>query len=175
MMRRFLSAGAAILAAGLLLAAPAAAADRASAQMKDRSGKDVGTVELVETPNGVLITAKLKGLPPGEHGFHIHAVGKCEPPFASAGGHFNPQEAKHGLMSEEGPHSGDLPNLIVSVSASGEANVQLWNPMVTLQADTDDSLLDQDGSAIVIHAGPDDHKSDPAGNSGDRIACGVVQ
>lgn len=170
---RTLVAAAGALAAVLLLAAPAAAADKATAQMKDQAGKDVGTVTLIETPSGVLLTASFKGLAAGEHGFHVHAVGKCEPPFASAGPHFNPHESKHGLVSEEGPHSGDLPNLMVP--ASGELTVQIWNPMVTLQADTEDSLLDPDGSALVVHAGPDDHKTDPSGGSGDRIACGVIK
>ncbi len=173
MQGRMLSAAAAICAASILFIPPAAAADKATGTFKDKAGKDVGTAELVDTPTGLLLTIKLNGIPAGEHGFHIHAVGKCEPPFTSAGGHFNPQQAKHGFLSEEGPHSGDMPNLVVP--ASGELTVQIWNPMVTLLPDTEDSLLDADGAALVIHAGPDDYKTDPAGNSGDRIACAVLQ
>jgi len=113
----------------------------------------------------------VKGLPAGEHAFHIHAVGKCEPPFDSAGGHFNPAQHKHGIMAGEG-HAGDMPNLFVP--ASGELTVEILNTNVTLAKGKPNSLFDADGSAVVIHAGPDDYKSDPAGNAGGRIACGVV-
>ena len=108
---------------------------------------------------------------PGVHAFHIHAVGKCEPPdFKSAGPHFNPDQTRHGIMSPEGPHAGDLPN--IHVPADGKLEVEFLNPVVTLSQES--ALLDEDGSAIVIHAGADDYKTDPAGNAGDRIACGVI-
>jgi superoxide dismutase, Cu-Zn family len=160
-----------IFAAGLALAPPAYAGDTAHAVLKDKDGKEVGKAELTNTPSGVLIRLTLDGVRPGTHAFHIHAVGKCEPPdFKSAGGHFNPDGTKHGLMNEEGPHAGDMPNL--HVPDSGKLTVEVLNEMVTLDAEP--ALLDQDGSALVIHAGADDYRSDPAGNAGDRIACGVI-
>jgi len=118
-----------------------------------------------------LIRLDLTGISPGEHAFHVHAIGKCDPPdFKSAGAHFNPDETKHGLMNPEGPHAGDMPNL--HVPESGKLSIEVLNPLVTLRQDR--ALLDEDGSALVIHAGADDYTTDPAGNAGDRIACGVV-
>jgi len=145
---------------------PAAAA---SATMKDPSGNAVGTVELTQLPSGVLLHAKFEGLMPGTHAFHVHAVGKCEPPFTSAGGHYNPGGAKHGLLAEEGPHAGDMPN--IHVPDSGMLEIEVLNTFLTL----DEKLFDSDGAAIVIHEGPDDYKTDPAGAAGPRIACGVIQ
>jgi Cu-Zn family superoxide dismutase len=113
------------------------------------------------------------GLPPGDHALHVHAAGKCEPPFTTAGGHFNPDSKKHGLTLAEGHHAGDMPNL--HIPASGELTVEVMNTAVTLDKDKPNSVLDADGSAIVIHAGADDYKTDPTGKAGDRIACGVVQ
>jgi Cu-Zn family superoxide dismutase len=159
------------LIVGLAIASPALAVDKASAVLKDKDGKEVGKVELTDTPSGVLMRLTLDGVPPGDHAFHVHAVGKCEPPdFKSAGPHFNPDETKHGLMNPEGPHSGDMPNL--HVPDSGKLTVEVLNEMVTL--DAEQALLDGDGSAIVVHASADDYTTDPAGNAGDRIACGVV-
>ena len=160
-----------LLVVGLSIASPAHAADKASAVLKDKDGKEVGKVELTDTLSGVLIRLTLDGVPPGDHAFHVHAIGKCEPPdFKSAGPHFNPDETKHGLMNAEGPHAGDMPNL--HVPESGKLTVEVLNEMVTL--DAEQAILDQDGSAIVVHAAVDDYKTDPAGNAGDRIACGVV-
>jgi Cu-Zn family superoxide dismutase len=163
-----------ILAALLVpLAAGSAAhaADSAQAVLKDKDGKEVGKVDLTDTPGGVLLRLTLDGVPPGDHAFHVHAVGKCEPPdFKSAGPHFNPDETKHGLLNPEGPHSGDMPNL--HVPDSGKLTVEVFNEMVTI--DAEQALLDDDGAALVIHATRDDYTSDPAGNAGDRIACGVV-
>jgi len=157
------------LAAALALSTPAFAVDRATAVLKDANGKEVGKVTIIAVPTGVLLDADLTAVPPGDHAFHIHAIGKCEPPdFKSAGGHFNPEEDKHGLMNEAGPHAGDLPN--IHVPENGKLHIEVLNQRVSLS----DGLLDDDGSAIVIHQRPDDYKTDPAGNAGPRIACGVV-
>lgn len=156
------------LTAGLAFAAPAFAADQATAVLKDPDGKEVGTVTLTAVPTGVLLDADLTALPPGAHAFHIHETGKCEAPdFKSAGGHFNPEEDEHGLMNQAGPHAGDMPN--IHVPESGQLRVEVLNQMVNF-----DGLLDEDGSAIVIHEGADDYTSDPAGHAGARIACGVI-
>jgi len=165
-----------VLAAGFAAACAltsAAAAQTASAPLKDTQGKEVGSANLIQTPRGVLINLALKGLPPGEHAFHVHAVGKCEPPFTSAGGHYNPDHKKHGLMAAEGAHAGDMPNL--HVPQSGDLTIEVLNAAVTLDKGKANSLFDADGSALVIHAGTDDYKTDPAGDAGGRIACGVVQ
>jgi Cu-Zn family superoxide dismutase len=145
------------------------AAERASARMTGADGTDRGTIELQATARGVLVRAKLHGLPPGIHGFHLHAVGKCEPPFDSAGPHFNPRRTVHGILSAAGGHGGDLPNM--HVPDSGAIDLEVLAADVSL---TEGSLLDADGSSVVVHAGPDDYTSDPAGNSGARIACGVI-
>ncbi len=156
---------------GIAFAVPVQA-QTARATLKDGQGKQVGEVELVQLTNGVLLRMVLKGVPPGERAFHIHAVGKCEAPFTSAGPHFNPSNHKHGLEAKEGSHAGDMPNL--HIPASGELKIEVVNTMVTLAKGQPTSLFDADGSSIVIHAGKDDYKSDPAGNAGDRIVCGVV-
>ncbi|MCW5694423.1 MAG: superoxide dismutase family protein [Pseudolabrys sp.] len=166
-----------ILLASLTLllgtAALPAAAQTATAPLKDAQGKEVGSANLTQTPRGVLINVAVKGLPPGEHAFHVHAVGKCEPPFTSAGGHFNPDNKKHGLMAADGAHAGDMPNL--HIPQSGDLTIEVLNAAVTLEKGKPNSLLDSDGSALVIHAGTDDYKTDPTGDAGGRIACGVVQ
>ena len=164
------------VAAGTILFAVSslpAAAQTASAALKNAGGKEVGSANLAQTPHGVLINLSVKGLPPGEHAFHVHAVGKCEPPFTSAGGHFNPGNKKHGLLAAEGYHAGDMPNL--HIPQSGDLAIEVMNANITLDKGKPNSLFDADGSAIVIHAGSDDYKSDPAGEAGGRIACGVIQ
>ena len=155
------------------IASVPAAAQSASAALKSADGKDVGTAQLTQTPSGVLINLSVKGLPAGEHAFHIHAVGKCEPPFTTAGGHFNPAGKKHGMMAAEGHHAGDMPNLYIP--ANGELTVEVVNADVALDKGKPNSVFDADGSAIVIHAGKDDYKTDPTGDAGGRIACGVIQ
>ena len=161
---------AALLAAAAAL--PVKAAEMANTQLKDSSGKAVGDADLLQTPAGVLIKLQIKGLLPGEHAFHVHAVGKCEAPFESAGPHFNPGNHKHGIMSGEG-HAGDMPNLYVP--QSGELSVEVVNTAISLEKGKPNSLFDNDGASLVIHAKADDYKTDPAGNAGDRIACGVIQ
>jgi len=161
--------------AAFLLAAAAlpAAAQTANAPLKSADGKDVGTVRLTRLPDGVLLTLAVKGLPPGEHAFHVHAVGKCEPPFTSAGGHYNPAGKKHGITVAEGHHAGDMPN--IHIPQGGDLTVEVVNTAITLQKGKPNSVFDADGSAVVIHAGADDYRSDPAGAAGGRIACGIIQ
>jgi Cu-Zn family superoxide dismutase len=147
-------------------------APTAKADLNDAKGVSVGTVALSETPTGVKIVVNVTGLPPGDHGFHVHAVGQCQPPdFKSAGAHFNPSGKKHGMKNPDGPHAGDLENLHVEADGTGKA--ETTNRLVTL-GEGADSLFHAGGTAIVIHAGPDDEMTDPAGNSGARIACGVI-
>lgn len=144
----------------------------ARAELRDAEGRAAGTLQLVQTPLGVLITGDVGPLPPGVHAMHVHETGRCEPPFTSAGGHFNPTVRAHGFRSPAGYHAGDLPNF-TSPPSGAATRVDHFTRDVTLGTGPT-SLLDADGSAIVIHAGPDDYASDPAGNSGSRIACGVV-
>lgn len=166
---RLFALGAVLLAA----ATSPSQAQTAKAALKGADGQDVGSVALTQTPGGVLLVLSVKGLPPGEHAFHVHAVGKCEAPFTSAGGHFNPGNKKHGVMAADGAHAGDMPNL--HVPAGGELTVEVVNAAVTLEKGKPNSLFDADGSAVIIHAGKDDYKTDPTGEAGGRIACGVLQ
>ena len=133
------------------------------------SGQTIGSVRAWQTAGGISFHIDASGLPHGIHGIHVHAVGRCDPPdFASAGGHWNPAARKHGLNNPAGPHAGDLPN--VNVAANG-----VLSATVTLPGASMARLLDADGAAIVLHAGPDDYMTDPSGNSGGRIACAVIQ
>jgi len=145
---------------------------RAYAELKDRDGKSIGMATFREVLGGVVIDIDVKGLTPGLHAVHVHAIGKCEgPAFTSAGGHFNPAQKKHGLRSAEGPHAGDMPNMYIAKDGTGRFEVLADN--ITLKTG-DRSVFDADGSALVIHAGADDDMTDPTGNSGDRAACGVI-
>jgi Cu-Zn family superoxide dismutase len=146
--------------------------ERATAELKDKDGKSVGTASFTEAGNGVRVRVEVKGLSAGLHAVHIHAVGKCEAPaFTSAGGHFNPAQKKHGYKSPDGAHAGDLPNMLVAKDGSGR--FEALTDAVTLRSGAN-SVFDADGSALVVHAGVDDHTTDPTGNAGDRAACGVI-
>jgi len=138
------------------------------------TGKVIGSAELTETSTGVRVRLLLKGLEPGEKAIHFHEVGKCEQPdFKTAGGHVNPTDKQHGFNNPKGYHGGDLPNM--KVPENGEVDTEITTPLLTLEKGKANSLLDEDGSALVIHEKADDYVTDPAGNSGDRIACGVVK
>ena len=166
------------LAALALSAAAAQAADaptEAKVELKGADGKVIGTAALKEAPHGVVFRIEAKGLTPGWHGLHFHEKGDCgSPDFKSAGGHVHTSATVvHGLLNKDGNDSGDLPNLYVA--ADGTAMAELYSPMVSLSgAGGRPALLDPDGSAIVIHANPDDHQSQPIGGAGARLACGVV-
>jgi superoxide dismutase, Cu-Zn family len=173
-------ATAVVLAGGIAAAQSAGAAgavqapgapDQAKAQLKNTDGQAVGEAVLTETPHGVLISVTLTGVPAGPHAIHIHQTGRCEPPFTTAGGHFNPGSMQHGINNPMGMHAGDLPN--IQVPADSRLTVEMLDPSVSLKPGPN-SLFDADGSAIVIHQGADDYMSDPAGNAGARIACGVI-
>ena len=170
-----LAAGAAMLAlAGcehdhLRPGEPLPGGGRATATLRSASGAAAGRATATEVEGGVRVTIDAVGLTPGMHGAHIHTVGRCDAPdFQSAGGHWNPTATHHGSMNPQGPHEGDLPNLTIGSDGRGTLGVVV--PGATLAG-----LLDADGAAVVVHAGPDDLMSDPAGNSGGRIACGVLQ
>lgn len=153
-------------------ASPAAPASLpARAELRTADGQRVGVATLTDTPNGVLIRADLANLPPGAHAMHVHETGACTPSFDAAGGHFNPGNRAHGALVPAGMHAGDLPNL--HVAADGTAQVEVLEPGVTLDSGST-RLMDADGAALVIHATADDYASQPAGNSGARIACGVI-
>jgi Cu-Zn family superoxide dismutase len=153
----------------------AAAPKSARAEIVNAQGAKIGSAKITLTSDGVKIAVKVSQLTPGEHGIHIHTVGKCEgPAFTSAGGHFNPTNAHHGVHNaqEPHPHLGDLMNLVVDTN--GKANASFITNGVTL-GDGANSLFHEGGTALVIHAKADDLMSDPSGNSGDRIACGVIE
>ena len=153
-----------------LVEQPATAAPAAGgrATLTDAQGREVGTATLTQANGGVGVEVRVAGIAPGDHGIHIHMVGQCDAAsrFESAGEHLNPTGAQHGIENPAGPHMGDLPNL--TVGADSTATLTQATPIAV------DSLFDADGSAVVIHTGADDQRTDPSGNSGDRIACGVL-
>ncbi len=144
----------------------------ATAELLNSEGKSLGRLSLVQEAEGVRISGSLSGLPAGTHALHIHATGLCHAPgFESAGAHFNPYHKKHGAKNKDGPHAGDLPNF--TVFADGSAVFDFTAPLVTLRSG-ENSLFGGDGTCVVIHEMPDDEVTDPSGNSGNRIACGVI-
>jgi Cu-Zn family superoxide dismutase len=145
----------------------------ATAEMKNGGGAVVGVARLSQIGTGVRVVLDVRGLPPGAKGVHVHEAGKCDPSeFTTAGAHFNPDGKKHGLQNAGGPHAGDLPN--ITIAADGSGRLESMNERVTL-GDGTNSLLRPEGTALVIHSAPDDFKTDPTGNSGARIACGVIR
>lgn len=146
----------------------------ATAQIINPDGEGIGEATLWQGPHGVLIHVELAGLSPGKHAIHLHAVGACEPDFGASKGHINIWGAKHGLLNPEGPDNGDLPNLFAS--EAGTVQAELYTTAVYVDAATERAapLLDEDGSALVIHAKGDDHFTQPIGGAGGRVGCGVI-
>ena len=138
--------------------------------MRDLAGGRVGTVTFTDTYAGLLIRGTVSELGLGAHAIHVHSVGRCEPPFTTAGTHFNPEGRQHGFKNPRGWHLGDLPN--IDTPASGRLTFEFLLPEVSLRGRN--ALLDGDGAAIIIHSGRDDLMTDPAGDSGARAACGVI-
>jgi len=169
-----------LLFAGALVALPAlASADKVAepkpvtVKLADAKGKAIGTATLTAATGGVSIALDVHDLAPGDHAIHVHQTAKCDgPDFKSAGGHFNPENKKHGMDNKEGPHAGDMPNF--TVDAKGVSKATVTASGITL-GDDKHSVFSGGGTALVIHAKADDMKSDPAGNAGDRVACGVIK
>lgn len=133
-----------------------------------RDGNSVGRIELTDGARGVLLQVRAENLEAGAHGLHVHETGVCQPPFRSAGGHYNPDGRAHGFLSPDGPHAGDLTNLVVGEGQSLTLR-DVWLPGLSVERLTDD-----DGTAVVIHSGPDDYLTDPAGAAGERVACAAI-
>jgi Cu-Zn family superoxide dismutase len=171
-MRRLLPLAWVLALAGCAASGGGAASPAARADLRDGTGRPVGTASLAEAGGRVRLVVEAAGLAPGAHGIHVHAVGRCDPPaFTTAGGHFNPLGRRHGLDAPDGAHAGDLPNLVAD--AAGRARYEALTDRLTLRPGPT-SVLDADGSALVIHEKADDQRTDPTGDSGGRVACGVI-
>ncbi len=144
--------------------------DSARAELVNAAGERIGEATLREGPHGVHVQIRLDGATAGAHAMHVHEVGRCEPSFDAAGGHWNPHGREHGFMNPNGPHAGDLPNL--HIPENGRLDAELFLDDVRLHGAS--GMLGDDGTALVMHEGPDDHRTDPSGDSGDRVACGVI-
>lgn len=146
----------------------------ASISIVNAQNETIGKATLTQKGDKVLIHLEAEKLPPGKHGFHVHQFGKCDPAdFKTAGDHFNPTNKQHGFNNPKGFHGGDLPN--IEVGADGKVTADLETAVVTLQPGQPNSIIKADGAALVIHEKADDYVTDPSGNSGARIACGVVK
>ena len=142
------------------------------ARLTFANGRPAGTAQLIGSGETVTLAVAATRLTPGEHGFHLHTTGTCTAPdFTSAGGHLNPRGNEHGSLNPQGKHLGDMPNLVVGASRSASTEVDLDGTRAFIV----DSIFDGDGTAVVIHAGADDYRSDPAGDAGARVACGVIR
>jgi len=166
----------ALFVLGLYSRDAAMAQDTAKVRIINTERQEIGQATFTDTPNGLVIGLTLrqkpKGISSGPHALHIHAVGKCEPPFKTAGDHYNPEKKQHGFLARDGPHAGDLPN--IHIPESGQFTVEIFVADLRLK-EGKNRLMDDDGSALVIHAQKDDYRTDPAGNAGDRVACAVIE
>lgn len=148
------------------------AADMARAEIINADGAIIGEATFEQTPTGVLMQVDVRDLPPGSHGIHLHAVGSCTPDFKAATGHVNPGKVMHGLRNPDGPDNGDLPNLYAA--ADGTASAEFFTTRVSVASGAMPALLDEDGSAVIIHENLDDHMTQPIGGAGGRIGCGII-
>jgi Cu-Zn family superoxide dismutase len=161
-----------LLVTGCASLSPTAIDNTARAELRNAAGQTVGTATFTQIGNALRVLIEVQGLPPGAKAVHVHAVGRCEGPgFNSAGDHFNPMNRQHGALNPVGPHAGDLPNL--TVGNDGRGRLESTTELMTLLSGAA-TILDGDGSALIVHAAPDDFKTDPTGNAGARLACGVI-
>jgi Cu-Zn family superoxide dismutase len=162
-----------LLGVGLSTTAQADGALHARFAIKNTNGQVVGTVVLTQHADGVLVDGTFTGLPAGTHGLHFHTVGACTPTFDAAGGHYNPTQQQHGFNNPQGVHAGDLTNL--EIGANGAGTYRTVTDRITLAPGAANTVYDADGTSLMVHANADDYVTDPTGNSGGRIACGVVE